>query len=54
MGLLDTLFNLLSTFPVAKLGGSLTNVLSQSVLPINMVFACEWWLWGGRRFLSVC
>ena len=39
MGLLDTLFNLLSTFPVAKLGGSLTNVLSQSVLPINMVFA---------------
>ena len=39
MGLLDTLFNLLSTFPVAKLGGSLTNVLSQAVLPINMVFA---------------
>eukprot|EP00947_MAST-08B_sp_MAST-8B-sp1_P003513 g3513.t1 len=39
MGLLDTLFNILSTFPVAKLGGSLTNVLSQSVLPINMVLA---------------
>jgi len=37
MGLFDTLFNLLSTFPISHLGSDLSNVLSQSVLPINMV-----------------
>lgn len=36
MGLFDTLFNVASTFPVQHLGGDLSNVLSQAVLPINM------------------
>lgn len=39
MGLLDCLYNLFSTLPVQHLGGDLSNVLSQSVLPINMLFA---------------
>ena len=38
MGLFDTLYNLTSTFPVQHIGGNLSNVLSQTVLPINMVF----------------
>jgi uncharacterized membrane protein len=37
MGLLDTLYNLLSTFPQPKLGGDLSNVMSQVVLPFNMI-----------------
>ena len=37
MGSCDTLFNLLSTVPVPHLGGDLSNVLSQAVLPINML-----------------
>lgn len=37
MGLCDTLFNLLSTFPIYHLGSNMSNVLSQSVLPINML-----------------
>ena len=47
MGLLDTLFNIFSTFPISKIGGSLTNVLSQTVLPINMIFA---FVFLGTRF----
>ena len=39
MGLFDTAFSLFSTFPIQHLGGDLSNVLSQSVLPINMMFA---------------
>lgn len=37
MGLLDTLYNLFSTFPQPKLGGDLSNVMSQVVLPFNMI-----------------
>lgn len=37
MGLFDTLFNLFSTFPIYHLGSDLSNILSQSVLPINML-----------------
>lgn len=39
MGLLDTLFNLTSTFPVQHIGGNLSNVLSQTVLPMNMAIS---------------
>jgi hypothetical protein len=39
MGLLDALFNILSTLPVQHIGGSMANVLSQTVLPINMLLA---------------
>eukprot|EP00941_MAST-03F_sp_MAST-3F-sp1_P000511 g511.t1 len=39
MGALDCLFNILSTLPVQHIGGSLANVLSQTVLPINMLLA---------------
>eukprot|EP00753_Platysulcus_tardus_P016082 PLAT5399.4.p1 GENE.PLAT5399.4~~PLAT5399.4.p1 ORF type:complete len:469 (-),score=119.19 PLAT5399.4:17-1300(-) len=37
MGLLDTSYNILSTWPVPYLGGPLSNVLSQVVLPFNML-----------------
>ena len=37
MGILDTAFSLLSTFPVPHLGGAVTNVMNQIVLPFNMV-----------------
>ena len=37
MGALDTCFNLLSTFPQPHLGGAITNVMNQVVLPFNMV-----------------
>lgn len=36
MGLLDALFNITSTFPIQHIGGSMANVLSQMVLPVNM------------------
>jgi len=36
LGLLDAVFNILSTFPVQHLGGSMANILSQTVLPFNM------------------
>lgn len=37
MGLFDTSFNVFSTFPIQHLGGDLANVLSQTILPINMI-----------------
>lgn len=37
MALFDTAFNVFSTFPIQYLGGDLSNVLSQGVLPINML-----------------
>jgi hypothetical protein len=37
MGALDTSYNLLSTFPQPYLGGDLCNVMSQVVLPFNMI-----------------
>uniref|UniRef100_A0A7S1CLN1 EamA domain-containing protein n=1 Tax=Bicosoecida sp. CB-2014 TaxID=1486930 RepID=A0A7S1CLN1_9STRA len=37
MALFDASFNIFSTFPVPHLGGDLSNVLSQGVLPINML-----------------
>ena len=39
MALFDTSFNVFSTFPVQHIGGDLSNVLSQAVLPINMLGA---------------
>lgn len=38
-GALDTLFNILSTWPVEPLGGTVANVLSQTVLPMNMLLS---------------
>ena len=35
MALFDALFNLMSTFPIYHLGSNLSNVLSQSVLPVG-------------------
>ncbi len=37
MGSLDTIYNLLSTFPQPHLGGAITNVMTQVVLPFNMI-----------------
>ena len=39
MGLFDSLYNLLSTFPTPALGGNLMLVLSQLVLPMNMLMS---------------
>lgn len=39
LGLLDSLFNIFSTFPIQHLGGSMTNILSQTVLPSNMLLS---------------
>eukprot|EP01138_Halocafeteria_seosinensis_P016495 gb/GECG01016826.1/.p1 GENE.gb/GECG01016826.1/~~gb/GECG01016826.1/.p1 ORF type:complete len:484 (+),score=47.23 gb/GECG01016826.1/:1-1452(+) len=36
-GILDTLFNVVSTLPVEPIGGTAANVLSQSVIPFQMV-----------------
>jgi len=39
LGLIDTLFNILSTWPIKYTGSTVANVLSQAVLPWNMVLA---------------
>lgn len=36
LGVFDTLFNVLSTWPVPSIGGAVSNVLSQAVVPMNM------------------
>jgi drug/metabolite transporter (DMT)-like permease len=50
MGFLDTSFNLLSTFPQPHLGGAITNVMTQVVLPFNMIGSM---LFLGTRFKRV-
>ena len=39
LGVLDTLYNVLSTWPVPSIGGPVSNVLSQAVVPINLVLS---------------
>ncbi|EQC39262.1 hypothetical protein SDRG_03467 [Saprolegnia diclina VS20] len=39
MGLFDTLYNLLSSFPTPHIGGNLANALNQLNLPFNMVLS---------------
>jgi hypothetical protein len=36
LGFFDTIFNIFSTWPVPAIGGSTSNVLSQSVIPMNL------------------
>ncbi|KAA0172158.1 hypothetical protein FNF27_01427 [Cafeteria roenbergensis] len=36
LGIFDTLYNVLSTWPVPAIGGAVSNVLSQAVVPMNM------------------
>eukprot|EP00753_Platysulcus_tardus_P006151 PLAT14002.1.p1 GENE.PLAT14002.1~~PLAT14002.1.p1 ORF type:complete len:498 (-),score=172.61 PLAT14002.1:160-1521(-) len=47
MGLFDTLYNIFSTFPVPHLGGDLSNVLNQTILPFNMLGS---WLFLKAKF----
>ncbi|OQR92824.1 Drug/Metabolite Transporter (DMT) Superfamily, partial [Thraustotheca clavata] len=39
MGLFDTLYNLLSSFPTPHIGGNLANALNQLNLPFNMILS---------------
>jgi hypothetical protein len=39
LGVFDTIYNLLSTWPVPAIGGPVSNVLSQSVVPLNLALS---------------
>lgn len=39
LGGLDTLYNILSSLPIAAIGGTVANVTSQAVLPFNMLLS---------------
>lgn len=48
LGGLDTLYNVLSSLPIAAIGGTVANVTSQAVLPFNMLLS---WLVLKYRFV---